>query len=225
MGNNHFVACHHLLPSLSTSIPPSIRSWRSRPGLTVWPWPLRHSVPPTWWRAPSSRSPCSATAPPTCTSTAPRPTCPHPPRWTSTTAPFPSTRCAQTTASRARMAPAAGTVNWRSWWGTTPCRPSRPVTRCYPRCRRRARTASAITTAPAPAWRRKSRAVSDDDCIKKKRKVYYIYIYILFPNTWNTFVTLHQLILTKFFWKVVIRFEEKRKLAFNDCHPAAAWFH
>lgn len=135
----------------------SWRSWRSRPVLTAFRWHPCPSAHQTWWHEPSSRSPCSATARPTSTSTAPRRTCLLPPPWTSTTAPSPSTGFIRTPGITVRSR-TPGTVNWRSWWGTAPCRRSPPATLC---CRPCLRTAPLATvTLPAPAWRKTSKAVS-----------------------------------------------------------------
>lgn len=135
----------------------SWRSWRSRPVLTAFRWHPCPSAHQTWWHEPSSRSPCSATARPTSTSTAPRRTCPLPPPWTSTTAPSPSTGFIRTPGITVRSR-TPGTVNWRSWWGTARCRRSPRATPC---CRPCLRTAPGATvTLPAPAWRKTSKAVS-----------------------------------------------------------------
>lgn len=135
----------------------SWRSWRSRPVLTACQWHPCLCAHQTWWHAPSSRSPCSATARLISTSTTPRRTCLPQRPWTSTTAPSPLTGFIRTLGITVRSR-TPGTVNWRNWWGTAACRRSPRATLC---CRPCLRTApSATITPPAPAWRRTSRAVS-----------------------------------------------------------------
>lgn len=135
----------------------SWRSWRSRPVPTAFQWRPCLSAHQTWWHEPSSRSPYSATARPISTSTTPRRTCLLRRPWTSTTAPSPLTGFIRTLGITVRSR-TPGTVNWRNWWGTAPCRRSPWVTLW---CRPCLRTAPwATVTLPAPAWRKMSKAVS-----------------------------------------------------------------
>ena len=138
-------------------LPCWFRSWKCRPGLMVSQWwrPHRPCAPRSWWPGPSNKSPCwEASAPPTSTSRAPPPTCHRPPRWTWTTAPYPSTRSIQTL--EILTAPPN-----RPTRRTAACRQSPRTRRCWPPGPRTTPTAAAAA-APALAWTRRRTAVSVD---------------------------------------------------------------